>query len=277
MGIFARLATLIKSNLNDLISKSEDPEKMLNQVVVDMGNQLIEAKKQVAVAIADEKRLAKQAEQEAAHAAEWERKAMLAIKSGDDNLAKEALSRKKEHDQLAVTLKDQWQKQKQAVDQLKTALRMLNNKIEEAKRKKNVLIARKKRAEAQKAIQETMSGLQNASAFETFERMSTKIDQIEAEAEATSELAEQYSGDQLAHKFGQLEVTAAAEDDLAALKRKMGVLPPEPPKETAPPAVRVAESPSQAAKISQAEQDELTAAIAELEAEEQREQARMKR
>jgi phage shock protein A len=277
MGIFARLATLIKSNLNDLISKSEDPEKMLNQVVVEMANQLIEAKKQVAVAIADEKRLAKQAEQEAANAAEWERRAMLAIKSGDDNLAKEALGRKKEHDQLSTTLKDQWQKQKQAVDQLKTALRMLNNKIEEAKRKKNVLIARKKRAEAQKAIQETMSGLQNASAFETFERMSTKIDQIEAEAEASTELAEQYSGDSLAHKFGQLEVTAAAEDDLAALKRKMGMLPPEPPQETAPPAVRVAEAPAISQKISQSEQDELTAAIAELEAEEQREQARMKR
>ena len=276
MGIFARLATLIKSNLNDLISKSEDPEKMLNQVVVDMANQLIEAKKQVAVAIADEKRLAKQAEQEAANAAEWERRAMLAIKAGDDNLAKEALNRKKEHDQLSATLKDQWQKQKQAVDQLKTALRMLNNKIEEAKRKKNVLIARKKRAEAQKAIQETMSGLQNASAFETFERMSTKIDQIEAEAEATTELAEAYSGDSLQHKFQQMEVNQGADDDLAALKRKMGVLPPEPPKETVAPG-RVAEAPATPARISQQEQDDLAAAIAELEAEEQREQARMKR
>jgi phage shock protein A len=275
MGIFARLATLIKSNLNDLISKSEDPEKMLNQVVLDMQNQLIEAKKQVAVAIADEKRLAKQAEQEAANAAEWERRAMLAIKGGDDNLAKEALARKKEHDQLSTTLKDQWQKQKQAVDQLKTALRMLNNKIEEAKRKKNVLIARKKRAEAQKAIQETMSGLQNASAFETFERMSEKIDKIEAEAEATGELAEQYTGDSLAHKFAQMEVNVGTEDDLAALKRKMGVLPPEPPKEVEAPG-RVAEAPQTPARI-QAEQDDLAAAIAELEAEEQREQARMKR
>ena len=275
MGIFARLATLIKSNLNDLISKSEDPEKMLNQVVIDMANQLIEAKKQVAVAIADEKRLAKQAEQEAANAAEWERRAMLAIKGGDDNLAKEALARKKEHDQLAATLKEQWQKQKQAVDQLKTALRMLNNKIEEAKRKKNVLIARKKRAEAQKAIQETMSGLQNASAFETFERMSEKIDKIEVEAEATGELAEQYTGDSLAHKFAQMEVNQGAEDDLAALKRKMGVLPPEPPKEVEAPG-RVAEAPQTPARI-QAEQDDLAAAIAELEAEEQREQARMKR
>lgn len=273
MGIFARLATLIKSNLNDLISKSEDPEKMLNQVVIDMANQLIEAKKQVAVSIADEKRLAKQAEQEAANAAEWERRAMLAVKAGDDNLAKEALARQKEHMQLATTYKDQWTKQKQAVDQLKTALRLLNNKIEEAKRKKNVLIARKKRAEAQKAIQETMSGLNNASAFDTFDRMATKIDQIEAEAEASTEIAEAYTGDTLAQKFGELEQTAGAEDDLAALKRKMGLAPPEPPKKEEAP-VRVATPPATPA---QADQDELAAALAELEAEEQREQARMKR
>lgn len=278
MGIFARLATLIKSNLNDLISRSEDPEKMLNQVVIDMSNQLIEAKKQVALSIADEKRLAKQVEQEAANAAEWERRAMLAIKAGDDALAKEALNRKKEHDGLVTAYKDQWNKQKQAVEQLKTALKLLNNKIEEAKRKKNVLLARKKRAEAQKAIQETMSGLNNASAFETFDRMAAKIDQMEAEAEAATELAEEATGDTLAARFGKLEATAGAEDELMALKRKMGVVPAEPPKEVAPPAqqqVRVAGQ-APAASI-QAEQDELAAALAELEAEEQREQARMKR
>src|SRR3954470_6531108 len=252
MGIFARLATLIKSNLNDLISRSEDPEKMLNQVIIDMANQLIEAKKQVAVSIADEKRLAKQAEQEAANAAEWERRAMLAIKAGDDALAKEALNRKKEHEALAQTLKDQWQKQKNAVDQLKTALRMLNSKIEEAKRKKNVLIARKKRAEAQRAIQETMSGMNNASAFETFDRMASKIDQIEAEAEASSEIAEQYTSDTLADKFGQLEQSTGADDELVALKRKMGVLPPEPPREVEKQ-VRVADQPSAPKKEVQAQ------------------------
>ena len=273
MGIFARLATLIKSNLNDLISRSEDPEKMLNQVVVDMQTQLVEAKKQVAVSIADEKRLARQAEQEASNAAEWERRAMLAIKAGDDVLAKEALSRKKQHDDLAGTLKEQWQKQKNAVDQLKTALRLLNDKIEEAKRKKNVLIARKKRAEAQRAISETMSGLNNASAFETFDRMATKIDQMEAEAEAATELSEEYSGDTLATKFKQFEQQAGAEDDLMALKRKMGLAPPEP---EAAPQVRVAAS-APSASPSAADQDELAAALAELEAEEQREQARMKR
>ena len=123
-----------------------------------------------------------------------------------------------------------------------------------------------------------MSGLNNASAFETFDRMATKIDQIEAEAEAAGEIAEQYTGDTLAHKFGQLEATAGADEDLLALKRKMGVIPaePGPAQETAPPQVRVAGTTTPAA-MPQAEQDELAAAIAELEAEEQREQARMKR
>ena len=151
---------------------------------------------------------------------------MLAIRAGDEALAKEALARKREHDELAATLKDQWKKQKKAVEQLKTALRLLNDKIEEAKRKKNVLIARKKRAEAQRAIQETMSGLRDQSAFETFDRMAQKIDQIEAEAEAESEIAEQYTGDTLADEVPAARANAGADDDLLALKRKMGMLPP---------------------------------------------------
>lgn len=280
MGIFARLATLIKSNLNDLISRSEDPEKMLNQVILDMSSQLIEAKKQVAVSIADEKRLAKQAEQQASQAAEWERRAMLAVKAGDDGLAKDALARKKEFDGLAATLKTQWEKQKYSVEQLKTALRMLNDKIEEAKRKRSVLIARMKAAEAQKAIRETMSGMSNSSAFETFDRMAQKVDQAEAEAEASAEVAEEYSGDALAAKFGRLEQTAGADDELLALKRKMGVAPPEAPKPVAGPARIEAHGVTDAVPqdaVSQAERDELAAALAELEAQDQHEQARMKR
>ena len=277
MGIFARLARLIKSNLNDLISRSEDPEKMLNQIVIDMNAQLIEAKKQVAASIADEKKLAKQAEQEAATAAEWERRAMMAVRAGDDNLAKEGLARKKEHEQLAEQYKLQWQKQKQSVDSLKLALRALNTKIEEAKRKKNLLIARKKRAEAQKQIQETMSGLKNASAFEAFDQMEQRINQIEAEAEAGAEIAEEDSGDVLATKFAQLEQTAGADSDLESLKRKMGILPPEAP----PPAreaVRVEHKAEEEAlpELDAAEQEELARALADLEAQEQAE-LRMKR
>jgi phage shock protein A len=268
MGIFSRLAQLIKSNLNDLISRSEDPEKMLNQVVLDMNNQLIEAKKQVAASIADEKRLAKQFDQEAANAQEWERKAMLALRAGNEPLAKEALARKREYDELTATLKDQWTKQKTAVEQLKKALRLLNDKIEEAKRKRNVLIARKKRAEAQRAIQETMSGLRDQSAFETFDRMAQKIDQLEAEAEAQSEIAEEYTGDTLSSQFQQLERTRSGEDDLLALKRKMGMLPPEEAHEPAAPVQARVEAPAPADKSEKVkDQEELAAALEELEAE----------
>ena len=136
---------------------------------------------------------------------------------------------------------------------------MLNNKIEEAKRKKNLLIARKKRAEAQKAIQETMGGLKSASAFETFDDMSQRIEQMEAEAEAGAELAEEYSGDVLAQKFQKLEATAGADEDLLALKRKMGLAPPAP----APQPVRV-EAPARPPRTRTAEQDELAHALAEL-------------
>ena len=275
MGIFARLATLIKSNLNDLISRSEDPEKMLNQIVVEMSNQLLEAKRQVAQSIADEKRLAKQVEQETLNATEWEKRAMLAIRAGDDALAKEALARKKEHQTLAEQFQDQWSKQKQAVDQLKLALRALNNKIEEAKRKKNLLIARKKRAEAQKAIQETMTGLKNASAFETFDRMAGRIEQMEAEAEAHAELNEEASGDTLAHKFRELEVTKGADEDLLSLKRQMGLLPPEPEPVKAAP-VRVEAGAQDSLPLDAAEQDELAQALADLDAQEQQ-QLRLKK
>ncbi|MGB3051831.1 MAG: PspA/IM30 family protein [Polyangiales bacterium] len=229
MGFLSRLAQLIKSNINDLINKSEDPEKMLNQVIVDMNQQLVEAKKQVALAIADEKRLHKQFGNEAAKSQDWENKAMLAVRSGDDELAKEALLRRKEHDAIAAQYQEQWARQKAMTDQLKTALKALSHKIGEAQRKKNVLIARKRRAEAMKSIQETMSGLSDASAFETFDRMAEQIDQMEAEAEAGAEVAEQYTGDILKHRFSELEATAGADLELEALKRKMGLVPAEQP------------------------------------------------
>ena len=229
MGFLSRLAQLIKSNINDLINKSEDPEKMLNQVIVDMNQQLVEAKKQVAVAIADEKRLNKQFGNELAKSKEWENKAMLAVRAGDDELAKEALLRRKEHDAIAAQYQEQWVRQKALTDQLKIALKALSHKIGEAQRKKNVLIARKRRAQAMKSIQETMSGLSDASAFETFDRMAEQIDQMEAEAEAGAEVAEQYTGDILKHRFSELEATAGADLELEALKRKMGLVPAEQP------------------------------------------------
>ena len=226
MGIFSRIGTLFKSNVNEIISKAEDPAKMLNQVVLDMQNQLVEAKKQVAVSIADQKRLEKQRDEQADLAQEWERKAMLAVRAGDENLAREALKRKAEHGAQFAEFGKQAQLQKDAVDKLKDQLRTLNDKIEEAKRKKNILIARQKRAEAQKTIQDTMSGLSDTGAFDTFDRMSQKVDQIEAEAAASAELGSELTGDTLDQKFKVLESGGAGTDNaLAELKAKMGLGP----------------------------------------------------
>ncbi len=226
MGIFSRLGTLIKSNLNELISRAEDPEKVLGQVLLDMQQQLVGAKKAVAIAIADEKKLQKQYNAELDKGKEWERKAMVAVRAGDDELARQALMRKQEHEEIAGQFQMQWAGQKQAVEKLKDALRLLNNKIDEAKRKKNILIARKKRAEAQQQISSTMQGLGDTSAFDTFERMSNQIDLLEAEAEAGAELAGELTGDALEARFMQLESGGASadEDALSELKAKMGLL-----------------------------------------------------
>ena len=226
MGIFSRLGTLIKSNINDLINRAEDPEKMLNQVLLEMQQQLVEAKKAVAIAIADEKKLQKQFNVEMDKSKEWERKAMVAVRAGDDGLARQALVRKQEHEGVSAQFQQQWMAQKAAVDKLKDALRLLNNKIEEAKRKKNILVARKKRAEAQRQIANTMQGLGDTSAFDTFERMADSINLLEAEAEAGAELAGELSGDSLEAKILQLEAggVGVEEDALNNLKSKMGLL-----------------------------------------------------
>ena len=222
MGLFSRIGTLFRSNINELINKAEDPEKMLNQVLVDMKSQLVEAKKQVAVAIADEKRLKKQYETEAAKAADWEKKAMLAVRAGDDNLARAALGRKKSHAEIAATLKQQWDAQKESVEKLKEALRGLDSKIEEAKRKRNMLVSRAKRAEAQRTINETLNGINNTSAFDTFERMADRVTQLEAEAEATSEMGGALVESSLESQFRALEASSV-DDQLEALKQKMAL------------------------------------------------------
>ena len=234
MGIFDRLASLVKSNLNDLISSAENPEKMLNQIIVDMRDQLVKAKQQVAAAIADEKRLRDQADSEHKQSLDWEQKAMLAIQQGRDDLAKQALLRQSEHIGHYQQLESTWQSHQAETEKLKTALHDLNDKIEEAKRKKNLLLARQRRAQAQKQIQETMSGLSEKSAFEAFARMEEKIEQNERMLKASSEIDQEFSGDRLQHDFKQLERSAgaaSADSQLLALKQKMGLLPSGPPVE----------------------------------------------
>jgi phage shock protein A len=229
MNIFDRIAMLFRSNVNAVISEFEQPEKMLNQIILDMRSQLVKAKQQVAAAIADEKRLHDQTRAEIKEAEDWERRAMLAVQQNQDDLAKQALIRRSEHmsrgDQLNLT----WQAHKQETDRLKESLRGLNDNIEEANRKKNLLLAKQRRADAQKRINETMSHISEKSAFEAFARMEEKIDSNERKIRASAEIDEEFSGDKLAKDFKRLEAAGgnqSAEMLLIQLKQKMGVLPP---------------------------------------------------
>ena len=230
MGIFTKLSMMIRSNINDLIARAENPEKMLNQIIIDMREQLTKAKQEVAVAIADERKLKAQAEEEAKQANEWERRAMLAVREERDDLARQALLRHQEYSERAQSLYETWQRQAEETERLKESLRQLNAKIEEARRKKNLLVAKQKRAEAQKRIHETMAGLSDRSAFEAFDRMADRIEQNERLALASAQVTEDLGTDSLEKEFKQLEKGNAGTDTrLIELKRKMGVLPPAPP------------------------------------------------
>src|SRR6266480_2681669 len=171
MNIFDRIAMLFRSNVNAVISEFEQPEKMLNQIILDMRS--------------------------------------------------EHMSRA---DQLNLT----WQAHKQETDRLKDSLRSLNDNIEEANRKKNLLLAKQRRADAQKRINETMSHISEKSAFEAFARMEEKIEANERKVRASAEIDEEFSGDKLANDFKRLEAAGgnqSAEVLLIQLKQKMGVLP----------------------------------------------------
>ncbi|HEX6746333.1 MAG TPA: PspA/IM30 family protein [Longimicrobium sp.] len=227
MGLFDRFSTMLRSNINDLIARAENPEKMLNQVIEDMRGQLARARQEVAVAIADAAKLKKQADDEQKQAEDWEQRAMLAIRQGRDDLARQALMRHQEHAQRAHELFATWQRHQEDTDRLRDALRQLNEKIQEAQRKKNLLIAKQRRAQAQRRIHETMSGLSDSSAFEAFDRMAERIEQNERMALAAASVTEELTGDQLERDFKALEAGSGTDVDykLLEMKQKMGILP----------------------------------------------------
>ena len=227
MSIFTKLSTVIKSNINDLISRSENPEKMLNQIILDMRDQLAKAKREVAAAIADERKLLASLDAEVKQMRQWEHRALLAVKEGRDDLAKQALVRQQEHKERASTLDGTWRAQAAETEKLKGSLRQLNDKIEEAKRKRNLLVAKQRRAQAQRRIHETMSGLSNTSAFDAFERMADKIDEQERESLAHQEVNEALGPGTLEDDFKALESGGDGgdvEDRLLSLKQEMGLI-----------------------------------------------------
>ena len=233
MGIFTKLSTLLRSNINDLISRAENPEKMLNQIILDMRDQLARAKREVASAIADERKLKQQLEDEVKQTRDWEQRAMLAVRENRDDLAKQALVRHQEHADRAGSLEQTWRSQAAETDKLKGSLRQLNDKIDEARRKRNLLIAKQKRAQAQRRIHDTMSGLSDTSAFEAFNRMAEKIEDSERRQITEAEVYQTLTVPTVETEFLKLEAGAtdvAVDDWLAALKQSMGLLSSGKPK-----------------------------------------------
>lgn len=217
MSIFDRVARLIKANLNDLLDKAEDPEKLLKQLLEEALEDLLEVKTQTASAIAQLKQLEAKARENQEEASKWQAKAELAVSKGEDELAREALARKKTAQTTADGFKAQVEIQQESVDQLKANLTELEGKIAEMNTKKELLIARHRRAEAEKNLQKTLGKVGESSASSAFERMERKVNEEEARASALGEL----NRDSLEDKFKKLEANSEVDEELAALKAKM--------------------------------------------------------
>jgi phage shock protein A len=221
MGLLDRINRVFRANLNDLVSKAEDPEKLLEQAVIDMGQDLVQLRQAVAQAIASQKRTEAQYKNNATEADKWYQRAQLALQKGEESLAKEALVRKKSHEETANTLKQQLDSQSSQVEDLKRKLITLESKISEAKTKKDMLKARANAAKANQKLQGTLSNIDTGSAMAAFERMEEKVMIEEAKSQAVVELG----GSGLDEQFRQLEAGSGVDDELAAMKAALSGAP----------------------------------------------------
>lgn len=223
MGILDRVSTLMRANINDLIDRAEDPEKVVRQLLMDMNSQLLQVKTTVAASIADEKQLMQRYRDNDSKAAEWQRRAELAVEKGQDDLAREALSRRNTFATTAEGFKEQYEQQSRQVEVLKDALHQLEAKIQEASTKQDLLIARARRAKAETKIRTTLSGLDQSSALGSFARIEEKVARQEAQAAALGEL----SADTTDRRFELLQQESDVDRQLAALKAQKGLSAPE--------------------------------------------------
>src|SRR5215475_5180578 len=191
MALLERVSTLVRANLNDLIDKAEEPEKMIKQVILDMQNQLLQVKTQVAIAIADQHLLEKKQKENEDKVAEWMRKAELAVDKKQDDLARAALLRVESYRDMTTSFAQQVTDQKAQVENLKTALRQLDQKLAEAQAKADLLIAQHRRARAVGKASDAKMNAGNGSKAAAFDRMKHKVVHEEAVSQAKSELAQQ--------------------------------------------------------------------------------------
>jgi len=220
MPLLERVSTLVRANLNDLIDKAEHPEKMIKQVILDMENQLLQVKTQVAIAIADQHLLEKKRKENEDKAAEWMHKAELAVDKKQDDLARAALQRVESYRDLSAGFAQQVTDQKAQVENLKSALRQLEQKLTEAQAKADLLIAQHRRARAVGKASDAKTTAGNGSGAAAFERMKRKVAYSEAVSQAKAEIA---VADDVEGRFAALEKEDRIEQLLAELKTKRHV------------------------------------------------------
>ena len=218
MALLERVSTLIRANLNDLIDKAENPEKLIKQVILDMENQLLQVKTQVAIAIADQHLLAKKQNENDERIAEWNRKAELAVSKNQDDLARAAIERSLQYQQRKESFVQQVADQKLQVETLKTALAKLQQKLEEAQAKSELLMAQHRRARTLTKAADAHAKIGDRSAVATFDRMKEKVMRSEAIGQAKTELITE--SDNLDDRFAQLEKEDEVNRILGELKAR---------------------------------------------------------
>jgi phage shock protein A len=216
MAVLERVATLVRANLNDLIDRAEDPEKMIKQVIIDMENQLLQVKTQVAISMADHHLLQKKQAEQADKAADWMRKAELAVDKGQDDLARAALERYQSFTKMADGYTQQVTDQKQQVDALRRALEQLDQKLVEARQKSDVLIAQHRRARALERASDAQLVMTGTGPAAGFDRLQRKVLHTEAVSQAKSELV----SDDVDRRFQVLEKEDEIGRLLGALKAR---------------------------------------------------------
>lgn len=220
MGLLERVSTLIRANLNDMIDRAEDPEKLIKQVILDMDNQYLQVKTQVAVSIADQHMLEKKLRENEDAGRDWMRKAELAVEKQQDDLARAALDRFQTSQKLALSYREQVDDQKLQVETLKNALIKLEQKLDEAKAKRDLFLARHRRGVALGKAARAQSAIGDNSRSAAFERLQDRVNHTEAIASAEVELFNENAGDRLA----RLDRDSEIERLLSELKSKHGLL-----------------------------------------------------
>jgi phage shock protein A len=219
MAVLERVATLVRANLNDLIDRAEDPEKMLKQVILDMENQLLQVKTQVAISMADQHVLEKKQRELEEKAAEWMRKAELAVDKDQDDLARAALERYQSFTKLAEGYTQQVTDQRLQVETLRNALAKLDQKLAEARAKSDLLMAQHRRARALERASDAQLAIGERSSVASFDRLQHKVVRGEAVSQAKAELV----ADDVDRRFEALEKDGTVDRLLEALKARRAV------------------------------------------------------